>query len=224
MSAFVARKINAWWWIPAGAALVAIWSWTPSAPVPLPVHYAEPGDLQALASLPADMPFLIAGTLQVAEDPKQQPWQGRDVYLHRERRDLGGRGTSRHIVVETIEQRRPALQLQWNGSIIEIAADSYRLDFAPRIEPRRGNAWDRSSRGFRNGDGALALGRTGRNGTYWIESLLDAPLSAVEDDIRHTRKPRMRLILAAKLIASLLILALLASPRATNLRRPTVTH
>ncbi len=224
MSLFVAPKINAWWWIPAGAALVAIWSWTPSAPVPLPAHYAEPGDLQALASLPADMPFLIAGTLQVAEDPKHQPWQGRDVYLHRERRDLGGRGTSRHIVVEMIEQSRPALQLQWNGSIIEIAADSYRLDFAPRIEPQRGDAWDRSSRGFRSGDGVLALGRTGRDGTYWIEALLDAPLAAVEDDIRHTQNPRMRLILAAKLIASLLILALFASPRATHPHRPRVTR
>lgn len=166
-----------------------------------------------MASLAPDTPFLIRGTLQLTEDVAGQPWQGRDVYLHRAQRDLGGRSASRHIVVQTIEQRRPALLLHWDAGSIDIAANSYRLDFAPRIEPGRNGNWDRSSRGFRNGNQALALGRTGADGRYWIESLLASPLEAVHEDIRRVQRPRILLALAAKLIASVLIIALLVSPR-----------
>ena len=213
MSAVAPRRIPSWWRIPAAAALVAIWSWQPAAPIPVPANHAEPVDAQALASLAPDTPFLIRGTLQMTEDAAGQPWQGRDVYLHRAQRDLGGRGASRHIVVQTIEQQRPALLLHWDGGSIAVAANSYRLDFAPRIEPGRNGNWDRSSRGFRNGDQAMALGRTGADGRYWIESLLVSPLGAVYEDIRLAQRPRILLALAAKLIVSVLIIALLVSPR-----------
>lgn len=172
-----------------------------------------------MASLVPDTPFLIRGTLQLAEDAAGQPWQGRDVYLHRAQRDLGGWGASRHIVVQTIEQQRPALLLHWDGESIDIAANSYRLDFAPRIEPGRNGNWDRSSRGFRNGDQALALGRTGADGRYWIESLLASPLEAVHEDIHLVQRPRLMLVLAAKIMASLFIVSLLIMPQVIH-RKP----
>lgn len=219
MSAVAPRRIPSWWWIPAAAALVAIWSWQPAAPIPVPANHAEPVDAQALASLAPDTPFLIRGTLQMTEDAAGQPWQGRDVYLHRAQRDLGGWGASRHIVVQTIEQQRPALLLHWDGGSIAVAANSYRLDFSPRIEPGRNGNWDHSSRGFRNGDQALALGRTGADGRYWIESLLASPLGAVYEDIRLAQRPRLVLVLAAKIMVSLFIVSLLIMPQAIR-RKP----
>lgn len=207
------RRKHHWKLIPAGLALVALWAWTPRAPSPLPAIHAQPQDAKALAALPPDTAFLIEARLQVVDGAPGKPWQGRDVYIHRMREDLGGHGTSRHVVVQTMGQRRPALQLHWSGSSIHVNPDSYRLDHAPRIEPAPGDAWDRSSRGFRNGDTLLALGRTGRNGACWIESLLDAPLAAVHDDIRNTQRPRLHLWLAAKLIASLFILSLVSPIR-----------
>ncbi len=223
MSVFAPRRVSPWWWLPAAAVLFHIGSWTPDVPSPLPAAYAQPVDMQALTSLPADTPFLLTATVQVTADTVGTSWQGREVFLHRAQRDLGGRGTSRHIVVETIAQRRPSLQLHWNDGVIAVAADSYRLDFAPRIEPRWNDAWDRSSRGFRNGDTALALGRTGPGGRYWVESLLQAPLSSVHEDIRHGQRPRQRLTLAAQLAASLVIVALLVAPRPARGRPPTIT-
>ncbi len=155
----------------------------------------------------------------MTEDAAGQPWQGRDVYLHRAQRDLGGWGASRHIVVQTIEQQRPALLLHWDGGSIAVAANSYRLDFSPRIEPGRNGNWDHSSRGFRNGDQALALGRTGADGRYWIESLLASPLGAVYEDIRLAQRPRLVLVLAAKIMVSLFIVSLLIMPQAIR-RKP----
>jgi len=211
----------------AAAALFVVWAWMPEQRDPLPAHVAEPADADALAALPADTAFLLAGTLEVSGDATAPPWQGRDVYVHRARRDHGGHGSSRHLRVDVVAQRRPAVRFHWAGGTVDIAADSYRLEHAPRIEPAdRGDRWDRSSRGFRDGDTALALGRTGDDGRYWVESLLQWPLYAVQGDIASEHRKRMRLVIAAKIVATLFVLALLSPQRGADKRRraPTVSR
>lgn len=204
------RRASAWRLLPASALLYALWTWQLATPVPLPEGTVRPVDAAALAALPADTPFQIEGRVHLADAAEAQPWQGHAIYRHRERVDLGGQAASRHQVVETISQQRPALYFQWNAARIPVAADSYTLDNAPRIEPKSGDGWDRSSRGFRDGDAALALGRTGHDGHVRIESMLETPLVAVQADLRREHRNRVRLILAAKIIATLLVLAWLS--------------
>lgn len=204
------RHASAWRLLPAGALLYALWTWQPATPVPLPDGTVQPADAAALAALPVDTPFLIEGSVHLANAAAALPWQGRTIYMQRKRIDQGGQGGSRHHVVETIARQRPALHFHWNATRIPVAADSYGLDNAPRITPKWNDSWDRSSRGFRDGDAALALGRTGNDGHVRIESLLETPLATVQADISHEHRTRLRLTIAAKIIATLLALAWLS--------------
>lgn len=207
MNVIRTRGISSWWLLPASVALFFLWRWTPAVPTPLPPGTLQPADAAALAALPADTPFLLAGTVHLSPDAMPKDWQGRDIHVQRARRNLGHTKAT-HVV--TVAQYRPPLRLHWHGQPIAIAADSYRLDHAPRIEPGVFDRWDRGSRGFHDGDAVLALGRTGRDGRYWIEALLQTPLSAVEADLRHAHRNRLWLLAAAKVIASLIVLSLLS--------------
>ncbi|KAF1686318.1 hypothetical protein B1992_08835 [Pseudoxanthomonas broegbernensis] len=208
MSTVGHRSIDGFWLLPAAVALFGLWHWMPLAPTPLPAATVQPANTAALETLPADTPFLLAGTVHLPGDTPPRPWQGRDIHVHRTLRDVGRGGKAMRVV--TVAQYRPPLRLHWDGRHIAIAADSYRLDHAPRIEPGLFDNWDRSSRGFHDGDPVLALGRTGRDGRYWIQSLLQTPLSAVQADLRRTHRKRLRLLLAAKCIATLFVLSLLS--------------
>ena len=204
------RHTSAWRLLPASALLYALWTWQPATPVPLPDGTVQPADAAALAALPAGTPFLIEGNVHLANAAAALPWQGRTIYIQRKRIDQGGQGSSRHQAVETITRQRPALHFHWNATRIPVAADSYGLDNAPRITPKWNDSWDRSSRGFRDGDAALALGHTGDDGHVRIESLLETPLAAVQKGIRSEHHNRVWLIVAAKIIATLLVLAWLS--------------
>lgn len=221
-----------WRLLPASLGLLVVWLWAPRTVSPLPPGTVQPASAQELAALPASTYFLLAGVIRVnagadgtATDGASAPqaasrasanadaagavWQGRAVYVQRKRIDHGGGGTSRHQTVDVVAQHRPALQFIWPGGRIGVAADSYGLDHAPRIEPAWNDAWDRSSRGLRDGEAALALGYVDQR-RHRIDALMAAPLSAVHDDIRNERRKRDYLLLAARIIATAILLSWLS--------------
>ncbi|HRJ46402.1 MAG TPA: hypothetical protein PKY38_03515 [Opitutaceae bacterium] len=208
-----------------GVALWLLWvEWRPSAR-PWPEDLARPETAGALRALPVGRDFLISGHVEPLSGESVREWQGRFVFRHRQRQDQSSSG-GKTVRVVTVAEHRPALRWVGPQGNWIVPADSYGLDYAPRIAPRfwprkwlwmaRVDDWDRSSTGFRAGEPALAMGRIASDGQPLIVELLPGTSEQAEAQWQAVERPRAYLMLAVKLGLSLVTLAWLLRRRPTG--------
>lgn len=208
------------WWLRlmlVGAGLGLLWmQWRPVTHA-WPEDLARPTDDEELRRVPAGRAFLLSGRVEPLPGAPVRAWEGRFVFRHRQRQDQSGR-SGKTVSVVTVAEHRPALRWVWAGGTWVLPADSYGLENAPRIEPRfwprkwlwttRVDDWDRSSRGFRPEEAALALGEIRPDGRPLITALVSADEAAVVADLGRQNRARWWLTVAAKTGLTVLALAL----------------
>lgn len=197
--------------VTAVAALGLIWLvWQPVYTT-LGDDVVQVSDAARLAALGPGTQFLLQGTAAPL-GPSARQWQKRFAYVHRERKDFAGGPTKDQRVVE-VENWRPALRFIWSEGTIELAADSYGLDYAPRVPRRfwprkwlgtkRVDDWHKSSAGLRAGDAVCAYGRVSASGLPQVEELMQWPVKEVVAQIGHENRFRRGLTFAWKIVLSL---------------------
>jgi hypothetical protein len=190
-----------------------------------PVTVALPDDLvrvstpNELADLSEGREFLIQGTVRPLDEDTERRWLGRFAFVRKAWMDRGGRGSSKHLVLETIEDHRPAVRFGWAGGVWTVGAESYQLEYAtpvvPRIWPRRAwgfesvDTWDRRSTGIRAGDSVLAWGHVDAIRQPVVTSFLRVPLESVVAQLEWQNVARGRLTLAAKIVLTIMVGSLL---------------
>jgi hypothetical protein len=176
---------------------------------------AQPREAAQLDGLAPGTEFILQGAAEPITPP-EKAWQGRFAYVHRERKDFAG-GPSKDQRVVDVENQRPALRFNWSGGTIMLAAESYGLEYAPRIERRfwprkwlwtkRVDDWHRTSTGFRAGEAACAYGRVTAGGQPQIEELMQWPLREVAARIGYENRFRSWLTIGFKAVLTLGCLA-----------------
>ncbi len=205
----------------AAGVLGLIWgAWRPVMRT-LPAELAQPQTSGELQRLPPGQAFILAGRVEPIDRREVPRWQGRVVYVHKQRRDLSGNAGGKTVRVVIVEDHRPAVRLSWSGEDWMLPAGSYSLDYAPRVEPHSWprkwlwttpvDDWDASSTGFRAGEEAIALGRVGAEGRPQITDLLEAPLEKTLQHIGAQNRARWGVVLAAKIVLTAFTLSWVVS-------------
>lgn len=195
----------------AGAALTLIWVvWQPVY-FTLGEDVVQVSDAAGLNALAPATLFLLQGTA-VPAAPSDRQWQGRFAYVHRERKDFAG-GPSKDQRVVDVDNWRPALRFIWSGGILDLPANSYGLNYAPRVPgrfwPRKWlgtkpvEDWHPSSTGLRAGNPVCAYGRVSASGQPQIKEVMQWPVKEVVAQIGHENRFRRGLTFAFKLVLSL---------------------